>query len=212
MLTMKQALKRTPLAIPDPPPPATFDDFAERCEKELGYSTAKDAERNAAALTKVAEAFAALAFAPLDRDAVEKWKASRAGMPPGVRIVLSFFATSSVLCFIVGFGMLPYSFYAPVPLGVGFSFLMGCLSVVMNSSAAFWRETQLKSYNKPVPKFALTTAMEIGERLDASKVVHWFEVHHLEHRSDPFLVLWAAGQRFYLEVWEETGFDVQREI
>ena len=79
-------------------------------------------------------------------------------------------------------------------------------------------------YGEPVPRFALATACEVQDAMKKAGIPARFVVEFLRYEpersawetGDPFLVMVvdapSGAQDFYLEVWSEPGFDLDREI
>lgn len=82
--------------------------------------------------------------------------------------------------------------------------------VVMTTGIHEWKKHDIASYQLPIPDFALQTAVDLTKRCPFVK----FYVEQLEH--DPFLIAWleepngGAYHEWYLEVWNEPGYKVQR--
>jgi uncharacterized integral membrane protein len=72
-----------------------------------------------------------------------------------------------------------------------------------------WTRTSLRRYAKPVPEFALQTALDIREQCPYAK----FYVVELEETPDPFLAVTVEGAEglVYVEVWNEPAFNAERE-
>ncbi|TSC84436.1 MAG: hypothetical protein G01um101417_242 [Parcubacteria group bacterium Gr01-1014_17] len=74
---------------------------------------------------------------------------------------------------------------------------------------AFWKITPLKEYSGPVPGFALATAKEIHQRVcGATFFIDEMIVEKVQR--DPFLVVRGDGEEYYVEVWEEPGYEQKR--
>lgn len=71
-------------------------------------------------------------------------------------------------------------------------------------SSPEWKRVTLRGYPKPVPQHVLSRALDIFERSPA--VVFWIE----EIAGDPFLIADLDDEQFYIEVWDEQGFDQLR--
>jgi len=80
------------------------------------------------------------------------------------------------------------------------------------SARDIWARTGIREYqqmveNPAIPEFALSLATQVKEELPEANVY----VEHLVHQPDPFLVVAMDGEEFYLEVWEEPGFEATME-
>lgn len=78
-----------------------------------------------------------------------------------------------------------------------------------------WLRYQLRGYQKAVPAFALLRAAQVQKALNAANIQGTFFVEELTKRHtktvvDPFMILEAAGKRFYLDVWDEPKFEGRR--
>jgi len=74
---------------------------------------------------------------------------------------------------------------------------------------ASWNLVPLKDYQSPVPGFALATAKEIHQRVPKAT----FSIDELLVKNvqrDPFLVVEGDGETYYVEVWEEPGYEQKR--
>lgn len=72
-----------------------------------------------------------------------------------------------------------------------------------------WTQTKIAFYGRPIPEFAIQTAIDIKKRLPEA----YFEVEELTERRvvDPFLVVSVEhGPDYYIEVWNEPGFKQER--
>ena len=82
-------------------------------------------------------------------------------------------------------------------------------------ATAKWRRITLSSYGKPVPEFALQTAVDIAEHTGTSEVDFYIDQLVVNERTlDPFLVVRCKKDTtdYYLEVWNEPKFKQEREI
>ena len=61
--------------------------------------------------------------------------------------------------------------------------------------------------NIPIPEFALATAVRVKESLPTAKLSIEILMANERQLADPFLVMELAGQKFYLEVWNESKFE-----
>jgi hypothetical protein len=75
-----------------------------------------------------------------------------------------------------------------------------------------WRTIELSKYEKPIPEFALAKAVEIAEKVKNAQ----FSVEELTvsaervvHDRDPFLIVTAGRETFYIEVWDEPKFETK---
>lgn len=74
-----------------------------------------------------------------------------------------------------------------------------------------WKMTEIANYAKPIPTYALQTAVDVTQSCPPAR----FYVCSLKQEQtvlDPFLVVRAGGEEYYLEVWNEPGFNEEREV
>jgi len=72
-----------------------------------------------------------------------------------------------------------------------------------------WVAVSIKKFKKPVPEFALQTALDIKERCPEIE----FEIEELTPTPCPFLVaVLPDGSRYHLEVWNEPDFKKPRTV
>lgn len=70
--------------------------------------------------------------------------------------------------------------------------------------AATWQHTAIASYSEAIPEFVLQKAVQIKEACPTVE----FYIHHLnDPKADPFLVASLSSEVYYVEVWEEPGFE-----
>jgi hypothetical protein len=225
MQMIKTELAREPLTIDRH---EDYDDFGKRCADKLGYNLlAKDVNK-AQEHQIIKEVFDSLAFAPLRADLVAKYKDARdrrnyhknenvtgfCGLALGLTLVsLAFCGGDYLLAETSKAGLPALIFFISVVLA---AIVFLAAKPFFTLTLGYWQSNTLKEYHRTVPKFALQTALEIGQRLDERGFKsYYFQVEWLSesNTTDPFLVLNTDdGNRYYLEVWEEPGFDVQREI
>ncbi len=135
--------------------------------------------------------------------------------------VLTFASIGGILLSIVGF-CVEVSWTRPGWL-MGISIAGAVLSLavgilVFGKAAEYkhakWNRVRIRNCQVAIPTFAISTAIQIKERLPAAE----FFVETLERgefvkeRLDPFLALFVGHQIFYLEVWDEEGFHHPRQI
>ena len=74
-----------------------------------------------------------------------------------------------------------------------------------------WRETPLRGYQHDVPRFALGTAQEVKMRCPQAEIMVE-ELIKDKALKDPFLVTKLGKEKFYLEVWDEPGYEQERMV
>jgi hypothetical protein len=90
------------------------------------------------------------------------------------------------------------------------------------SRTAEWTKTAISSYTKPIPEFAVLTAILLKKELPAASFhVEELSAKDTEERTyhnprpvranfDPFLLMTYKGHELYMEVWREDKFDGKR--
>lgn len=68
---------------------------------------------------------------------------------------------------------------------------------------ARWQSDSIRDYKKPIPEFAIDTAVRLKKACPAVK----FEIEELTIVPDPFLIAVLGRQRRYIEVWDEPKFE-----
>ncbi len=66
-----------------------------------------------------------------------------------------------------------------------------------------WELVPISTYQKPIPEFALSKAVELKEAFPSAA----FYVHEHKKDPDPFLVMVYQNTVFYVEVWDEPEFE-----
>lgn len=81
-----------------------------------------------------------------------------------------------------------------------------------NFSGPTWVTTDISKYKEPIPEFVLNKAIQIKRELPDVGVY----IYHLTEAKDPFLLVtygatseydFDAGERYFVEVWEEPRFE-----
>lgn len=76
---------------------------------------------------------------------------------------------------------------------------------------AEWRAIPIELYHRPIPEFALQTAVDIKQRCPEARFVIE-ELQFKQRTLDPFLAVRdSEGNTYYLEVWNEPRFVQKRE-
>ena len=87
-------------------------------------------------------------------------------------------------------------------------FCVICINAIPDKKAS-WRVVALNEYVSPVPGFALATAKEIHQRVTgATFFIDEMVVEQVQ--KDPFLVVRGDGEEYYVEVWDEPGYEQKR--
>ena len=79
-----------------------------------------------------------------------------------------------------------------------------------------WVSIAIENYNREIPEFALSTAVQLAELLPYASF-HIEELYQenlqlLRPTPDPFLVMDCGGVRYYLHVWDEPKFEHRKKV
>jgi hypothetical protein len=76
-----------------------------------------------------------------------------------------------------------------------------------------WRQIPLGEYRKPIPEFALQTAVDL-KRACPRAMLNVEELQTGSPKADPFLTVFdpQTQRNYYLEVWDEPSFSKERQI
>lgn len=207
-LAKKNGLVREPICI-DGMPDANFE---ELCAQNLQYWPGGNQYRRAAK-----RAFDSLAFAPLKQEAVDNYKWWKS---VDIRYIYAMSCLlASFIVFVVSIGLTRDFGQWLCVAGIMCSCVLVMLAVFCfctNKGVPVWRLVKLYEYTGKVPRFVLQTAIDVKEALLKQNCQCEFWVDYLAYdktpAGDPFLVVSVGEERFWLEVWQEDGFDVQRDI
>ena len=204
-------LTRQPLLDKPLPNVTQLLKFADHCQARLGYRP--DTTRQSV-LPRVERILFELNLAPFQPEAVncyqrqKKWPRWKLAMIVAPGLLVAVMAALVIGC-------------RASPGGAWVWCLLGSLTGALVSTAgllispwSIWQFTPLKNYRQVVPRYALTTALEVGERLLAQGIVHEWQIVYFS-QIDPFLVLRIPGTPsydYYLEVWDEPGFELERKL
>lgn len=211
-----------------------YMDFVLKCKSELGHKlpsiqySSDEKEFN----RKIRAIFDALKFAPLDPASVEKYQKKMARkarwrfpiiwaaitIPIGAFIVLTTIGINGVI--------------ASLATILSGAFCIGSnLIILARAAESRWRWDEYNLNNivdvlsGSVPRFVLATALEFKAEAAKHNLECEFRIEVLEKElplPDPFLFVNISNkrhgyneplsQKFYLEVWNEPGFDVLRTV
>lgn len=209
-------------------------DLAKEAKSRLGYEAGSNLllqqqsiQQNKETLAKV---FDALGIEPFNRATVERYKAaqlkrlnkgiglwqwanSESAIGSAVILGLVIGVIGLVLNFICNFRPVGANicwWLFPVASFSYFTFVV--LAGLGQDRQRFrWDMSNINYYEKPVPHFALSRAIELKKQLPNAE----FYVEELKSETltkDPFLVLKAGGFFCYLDVWDEPTFEGRRTI
>lgn len=210
-----------------------FHNFAEECKTKLGYCGISNIEAKLALEQKIGGIFNKLNLAPFDRDSVEKYKKAKEGRAEQILSIVWLIVsliTTAIISYnvIVEQSLRPWEGVAAV-LGIGFLCLVCsaiiCLGIIGEQIGKMeWNrypiaESEIRGIT--IPRFALTTALELREEVIKNGMGCSFFVDALTIKklpADPFLVVEIQIKAntvpyvAYLEVWDEPNYDVQRTV
>ena len=72
-----------------------------------------------------------------------------------------------------------------------------------------WCAYALAQYSRAVPEFAISRAIELKRELPDAQ---FFVEEIVTSRIDPFMYMVCGGETYYLDVWDEPGFEGRRTI
>ena len=170
----------------------------------------------------LAQALRVAGITPFSHSSVRKYKEqqvakfqdgnpSRAMFFLRLALIVLGLAIASVIVFLSnGPGLVKTigSISASVLAGMFVTFCVICVMSISDKTA-IWRAVALNEYTSPVPGFALATAKEIHQRVEgATFFIDELVVAQVQH--DPFLVVRGDGEEYYVEVWNEPGYEQKR--
>ncbi len=79
-----------------------------------------------------------------------------------------------------------------------------------NADRYEWIEMSLKGYTELIPDFPIDTAIRIKERLPEAEFFVDVLCRRRMPTDEPFLILKVAGEKHYVEVWDEPDFEKQQ--
>ena len=192
-----------------------FSVLAKVAEKQLGYSHAAMLVKTVDTHAKVLEQLLAAGVMPFTDESVTAYKDSSRFQANVRRRVMAWMILAAFLLLLsipVAFRfadwtavVLSISVFGSLTAGVGVCY-------THDKGSYEWRRFNLSGYSKPVPEFALQTAIDTKKAIGGIPYSFWVEELTLEEpssRVDPFLVLRideAPWRTYYLEMWNEPHF------
>jgi hypothetical protein len=121
----------------------------------------------------------------------------------------------TVICVIVCIKNHRWSNFLHYGIWVELSCLASFFTTVYQAEKSYksfsWDSTPIKGYRNPIPEFVLGTALNVKEVFpQAVFYIQSFIERQSQVEDDPFLIAEIDNQRFYLEVWNEPGFEKKR--
>ncbi|MCK9463035.1 MAG: hypothetical protein M0R80_25715 [Proteobacteria bacterium] len=219
-------LVREPAVVEAKPEPNADDiAFAKECCDRLGYHTLLSTLKGENPHI-LAEALKKLDIQPFSDKSVAKYK-RRKRITEGFKHPVTFFFTlgivsilswmiggpiTSLICWYYGctlFGLCA-GWYALITAVTGFIALIVFVNCTENVNAydIRWRKISLDEYSKPIPEFALQTALDLKKACGDKVSFFIDELEVIKRKRDPFLVAKdrSTWEEFYIEVWNEAKF------
>ena len=89
--------------------------------------------------------------------------------------------------------------------------IFGSLNDFVTKGPGSWRVISLNGYTKPVPRFALLSAVEIKKRVPSTELfIH--EFIQQEIILCPFLVVRHYDKEYFIDVWDEANFQALQRV
>lgn len=188
-----------------------FTDLWKEAREKLGYDVVKRQSDRSKLRAKLLKALDDAGVKPFTTESVERYKNRRMGWDADDKICVGMLSAGilvfGLLAWIVGIVFISVILWCVVALG-GMA-LLGAFVKLFSKKQ--WTSILLSSYDRPVPEFAIQTALDMRKHFrPVSKLNFWIVEEAETH--DPFLVVGVDGldEWFYLEVWNEPGFDKKR--
>ncbi len=196
--------------------------LADEASAVLGYTTTLTRARRRAALQQTLEE---LDVRPFTHESVQRYKEAGVRQPHWLlSALLNGVAAIGAIAAVAGIPMLivaALTMNASLAFAVALAIVFGGIALFVFSilgesllTQRIWLTYDLAYYTKPVPEFALQTAIDIKKKHPEVE----FFVCSLEESQvvlDPFLVMRIPGdptlREYYLEVWNEPEFQGKRE-
>jgi|GEM_PF-2861646 len=222
---MNQILEREDLKDMDPEL-VVGEEVLKYAEHNLGYTHPERGRLVAkSALTNALRIMGLKPFTPLS---VERYKAAELRRHQGKLAMIRektnsigslslFMGLFSMVAFILvsllSAGQMWVRAFGYTLVSSAITFFLGLLvyAIIGDDSKikAKWQRRSLKDYDRPVPEFALATAMELHQRVPGATFLIDELVIDMQPK-DPFLVVVLAGVEYYVEVWAEPGYKQER--
>ena len=200
-------------------------ELANQAADVLGYNLLKTSIKQGFSSSKLRKTLKELDIRPFSIESVRKYKDSalrkannrhnrlisvmKVGLPLLISGVLAMMIIAGlkdahvlVPSLAIAFCAVWFLFSVAVT-GIPYSFLL-----MSEERMLVWEKDLIKDYNRPIPEFALQTALDIKEKLPEASF--YIEELRTPKKIDPFLIVEYGKEVFYLEVWNEPGFDKVR--
>jgi len=192
-----------------------LNNMAEELSKKYGYTTLQNKLMHLQNKDNIAQIFLKLNIAPLKMELVSKYKAEKVeignfcGLNNSQPLTLNIIRCFSIIIFISLFASCVCAFLIYeikwLLLISWFSAMMwmiGKLNQKIDEASVEkkWISSRIENYKEEIPTFVLTTMLEVGRELRNKKISHIFFVDLLVDRN------------YYLEIWNESNFEVDRDL
>ena len=209
-----------------------FTPLANEAAKLLGYGVLKkglvNAQKSKEQTAPLRQALFSLGIQPFTASSVAAYKEEKnrtckparervgdaIGMTSvgGLMIIVPCFAVSGLVCTISHFpGWIFTSITWLVTSAIicGAGIIIGVMIHGTEETKTGWNPVPISNYPEPIPEFALQTAVDVKKACPEANF--FIEELVVKKIPDPFLVAELAGEKYYLEVWNEPGFEKVRE-
>lgn len=196
----------------------TYGDLPQKASEILGYDVFQKEKENC----ELRRIFDELELRPFTLESVKQYKQQML-KEANTRIFWLHFSLriisniSLALCvFCLGPAILGWFISWKVGLFFVVSYIVslvifGSLNGFVIKGPGSWKVNSLNDYTKPVPRFVLSSAVEIKKRLPMVELfVHEFIQH--EEVLCPFLVVCHDDKEYFIAVWDEANFEASQKI
>jgi hypothetical protein len=215
-----QTLVREPITV-SKPVPRESNELAARAAKVLSYDRMAKEEKTASESAVILDWLSEHGIDPFQEKTLRKYMRRRMFMEtiklavrtPSFIFGFLFLALSATFLRVACAGITTASGGEALAISI-FTAITGStfIAFFIVEHTLRWDMDTIASYRRPIPEFALQTAVDIR---DAHPDAELLICELAENRTvrDPFLVLRLPdGRDLYLEVWNEPGFKRAREV
>ncbi len=193
-------------------------DVATAAQSLLGYQSAESLFRDSERAGRIVEWFLEKDIRPFEERSLKRfmrrkrWTEEAKTRWPFLAafIVLASIAAVTIRTVTWGSGAELLAVFCGVTCFGALATLIGAIVI----DGWTWNTIWLANYSKPIPEFALQTAIDIaGKFPDMVQRLYVVELQRDSRTADPFLAaVLPGGQELFLEVWDEPGFRRAREV
>jgi hypothetical protein len=153
-------------------------------------------------------------------ESVQKYKEK---MAPRMSDIIPGIIFSTLFCTGITAAILSYSNDIANMIGMSLCCLLPSIAVTVIGATFIegrfynkqWRKYRIQQFFDPIPEFAIQTAVDIKKSFSNSSISCELYIDRLEKGrgpwKDPFLIAEIDGQEYYVEVWNEPDYKVERE-